>query len=415
MLPSNVGTCDWLVEELVRARLLERGEAHQLARALRQEQPFADANALATMLVRRGVLTSYQAKCAQEGSAGKLVLGVYNLVAPLDGGTMGTVYKAVGRADRRSYAVKVLPLRNKWNIRLARKQVETFEQMPPHESVVPFVDVGSANKAHYLVWPFGEGRPLDAMVRERGPLKGSEIAAVGTQLAVGLRHCHYYGVVHGLVKPTNVLIGYDGRVRLLDFGIGALLAENGDESDSIIDTCSQAKVTASMLECASPELVLDPTLLTPAGDQYSLGCVLYYCATGRYPFPGGTAMEKVVAHQKLRPVPVRSLNPDLPSALADVIDRLMRKAPEDRYRRIDEALVDLQPIAGSIVGVAPPPVPVDVSTPLPKLGRSREETNQYPGTGSDENNPSFGGSAANERTAQRKRGLLSRLLFFWWT
>src|SRR5262249_15593565 len=155
----------------------------------------------------------------------------------------------------------------------------------------------TASGMHYLVWPFAEGRPLEAVVSERGPLPAGEIARLGVQLAQGLQHCHDRRVVHGLLKPTNVMIGYDGQARLMDFGIGALLAETSDEANSMVDTASAANIVASMLECASPELVLDPTQLTAAGDQYSLGCVLYFCATGRYPFPGGSAIDKVVAHQ----------------------------------------------------------------------------------------------------------------------
>src|SRR5262245_11581657 len=265
MLPTEVGTCEWLAEELAQARLADRSRVDPIMKSLRARQPHADATALAEELVGQLVLSPHQAKRALEGEARKLVLGVYDVVAPLDGGTMGTVYRATGRADRRAYAIKVLPLRNKWNVRLVRRQVQSFEQLPPHAAVVPFVDVGTASGVHYLVWPFTDGRTLESVVGERGPLPAAEIARLGVQLARGLQHCHDHGIVHGLLKPTNVMIGYDGQARLLDYGIGALLAENNEELEGgMVDTSSVARSMAGMLECASPELVLDPMHLTPA-------------------------------------------------------------------------------------------------------------------------------------------------------
>jgi serine/threonine-protein kinase len=87
---------------------------------------------------------------------------------------------------------------------------------------------------------------------------------------------------------------------------------------------------------------MDPTNLTPIGDQYSLGCVLYYCMTGRYPFPDGTAVEKMMAHQTKRPPPVRELNPEIPEELAAVVERLMQKAPEARFANVRELIEALR-------------------------------------------------------------------------
>jgi serine/threonine-protein kinase len=410
MPPTEIGTCDWLAEELAQARLLARPRAYQLARELRAREPFADANGFADALVRDGVLTPYQARRCLEGDARKLVLGVYDLIDPLPGGGMGTTYRAAGRADRLPYAVKVLPLRNQWNVRLVRKQVQGFAQLPPHDAVVPFVDVGTGGGCHYLVWPFVEGRTAESYVRECGPLAAPEVARLGVQLAEGLGHCHARGIVHGLLKPTNVQVGYDGQARLLDFGIGALLAENSGEEEGMVDTSSQAQVTAGMLECASPELVLDPTHLDAAGDQYSLGCVLYFCATGRYPFPGGTAMDKVVAHQKLKPEPMRTLNRNLPTLLTDVIERLMAKAPQDRYRHVEETIRDLSALAGPRPTLVPPPVPVDVRTPLPKQARARQRpTGSAPAAAG----PAPAAPAVAPTAPAPRRGWLSRVLLFW--
>src|SRR5262249_20841930 len=103
----------------------------------------------------------------------------------------------------------------------------------------------------------------------------------------------------------------------------------------------------SGLDCASPESIMDPTNLTPIGDQYSLGCVLYYCLTGRYPFPDGTAVEKMMSHQHKQPTPIKTLNPEGPDGLIAVADKLMKKSPSDRYADCGEVLEALRPFAGA--------------------------------------------------------------------
>ena len=142
------------------------------------------------------------------------------------------------------------------------------------------------------------------MLRE-GRLAPDIAGQIVSQVAAGLSQANQNGLFHGLIKPSNILIGSDGQARILDFGIGSLLAEN--EGESLVDTMSTANTLTSGLDCASPESVMDPTNRTTAGDQYSLGCVLYFCLSGQYPFPDGTAVEKMMAHQFKQPTSIREL------------------------------------------------------------------------------------------------------------
>src|SRR5262249_45304579 len=162
-----------------------------------------------------------------------------------------------------------------------------------------------------------------------GKLKTERAARYVAQAAEGLALCHAHGLFHGLIKPSNLIIGREDQVRILDFGIGSLLAET--EGESLVDTMSTANSVSSGLDCASPESIMDPSSLSALGDQYSLGCVLYFFLTGQYPFPEGTAVEKMMAHQHKQPTPVRELNPGIPAGLAEVVERLMQKVPEARY------------------------------------------------------------------------------------
>jgi serine/threonine-protein kinase len=237
--------------------------------------------------------------------------------------------------------------------------------------VVPFVDVGTSGGMHYLAWPLVEGETLDKVMEREGKMTPGRAAQIALQAAEGLEQCHQQHLFHGLLKPSNLMLGTDGQVRILDFGIGCLLAET--EGESLVDTMSTANSVSSGLDCASPESIMDPTNLTPVGDQYSLGCVLYHFLTGRYPFPDGTAVEKMMCHQHKQPTPVKELAPETPDDLVAVVERLMQKAPANRYPSCAELIEALRPLAAQSGPVRRPSMSIprvklprpDVRTPAP--------------------------------------------------
>jgi serine/threonine protein kinase len=203
---------------------------------------------------------------------------------------------------------------------------------------------------HYLAWPFVAGETLEKVVQTQGKLTPSRAAHYILQVVEGLEVCHQQALFHGLLKPSNLMVDTEHQMHILDFGIGCLLAET--EGESLVDTMSTANSVASGLDCASPESIMDPTNLTPSGDQYSLGCILYYCVTGQYPFPDGSSAEKMMAHQFKEPTPIRDLNPDVPKELIEVVERLMQKVPENRYASVAEVVEALRPLA-EIPGAGP--------------------------------------------------------------
>ncbi|MBA4062916.1 MAG: serine/threonine protein kinase [Isosphaera sp.] len=369
MVTGDLGACEWFVWDLRRSGLIERGQLDQTVGEFLRRNPRAEAPALAEHLVAQGALTPFQAERVLNGKTQGLVLGPYVLLDAIGAGSMGQVYKASSKNDEALYAVKVLPRRSMWNVRLARRQVRSFGNFT-HPAVVPFVDVGTAGGLHYLVWPLAEGATLEGLVRERGRLPANLTALFGVQVARGLTEAHQNNLFHGLVKPSNVLVGADNQARILDFGIGSLLVEN--EGESLVDTMSTANTLTSGLDCASPESIMEPTNRTPAGDQYSLGCTLYYCLTGRVPFPEGSAVEKMMAHQTKEPVPVREFVPDAPAGLVAVVGRLMAKDPSARYTGCDEVVEALEPFVGDpklIPGGVPGARPAGLSSgKLPGLG-----------------------------------------------
>jgi serine/threonine-protein kinase len=344
MTTTQLGACEWFVWDLRRSNLMDRGQLDQVVGEFLKKEPRAEPTALAQFLVDQEILTAFQAQRLLHGKTQGLVLGPYTLMDALGTGSMGTVYKAQSKNDNHMYAVKVLPRRSMWNVRIARRQVRAFEQIK-HPAVVPFVDVGTSGSTHYLAWPLVEGETLETMVQQRGKLAHDLAALYALQAAEGLDVCHQQNIIHGLLKPSNLMIGCDGQVRILDFGIGMLLANA--EGESLVDTMSTANSVTSGLDCASPECIMEPSNRTPAGDQYSLGCVLYFCLTGQYPFPDGTAVDKMMAHQTKSPTPIRDLNPDVPEELTAIVDKLMQKTPEARYDSTLAVVEALRPLAAT--------------------------------------------------------------------
>jgi serine/threonine-protein kinase len=342
MVSSELGACEWFVWDLRRSGLIDRGQLDQLVGDFLKRAPRGDPAALAAHLVSQGTLSPFQADRILQGKTQGLVLGPYVLTDAIGQGSMGQVYRALNKTDSQNYAVKVLPRRSMWNVRLARRQVRAFSQFN-HPAVVPFVDVGTSGGQHYLVWPLVEGETLEVKVQREGKLAPEVAATILSQIAQGLAAAHAQEIFHGLLKPSNLLLGSDGQATILDFGIGSLLAEN--EGESLVDTMSTANTLTSGLDCASPESIMEPTNRTRAGDQYSLGCVLYYCLTGRYPFGDGTAVEKMMAHQFNQPTAIREVAPGIPDGLGAILERLMQKAPDARYPGVDDLVEALQPFA----------------------------------------------------------------------
>ena len=350
MMTAELGACEWFVWDLRRSNLVERGKLEQLVADYMARHPKAEPAELAAHLVDQHILTRFQADSLLNGKSQGLVLGSFIVHDILGSGTMGTVYKAKSKVNNDWYAVKVLPRRSMWNIRLARRKVRDFEQFS-HAAVVPFVDVGTAGAMHYLAWPLVEGEPLSKLVERQTRLAAPEVALYGMLAAEGLEASHQRSILHGLMKPSNIMITPDQRVKLLDFGVGSLLLES-ESGESVVDTMSSANTLASGLDCASPEGIMDPATMSYPSDQYSLGCILYYCLTGQYPFPGNNAVEKMMAHQTKQPKPISELAPDCPEEVIEVVNKLMAKDPNDRFNSMAEVAAALRPHAMVIAAVA---------------------------------------------------------------
>lgn len=343
-VPLLSSDADALLCGLAVVGAITESQADDAARRFHADHPGGDASVLADQMVQAGLITPFQAERALVDGADRLELGRYLLVEQVGGG-IGTTYRAVSRPSGERFAVRVLPMRSSWRVLQARKRLETFAALPPHPVVVPFTDVDSAAGRHYLAWPWSDGRTLDRLVLASGPLPPAEAARLFAEFADGLRVCHAAGFVHGMLRPRSLQLGLDRQPRLLDLGVGGILADNVGDERSMVDTLALASGSAAMIDYAAPETLLDPAAGSPAADAYSFGCCLYFALTGLPPFPDEKLADKVIGHHTRTPVPVRTRNPAVPPLLADLLDQFMRKAADERPVNFADVRAELRAVA----------------------------------------------------------------------
>jgi serine/threonine protein kinase len=203
-----------------------------------------------------------------------------------------------------------------------------------HENLVRAFDAGYDAMVYYLVTELVPGIDLKRYVQKWGPLDEETAASVIAQAARGLAYAHDQGLVHRDVKPGNLLVMQDGRVKVLDLGLaGSQLEEESSRIGRVVGT----------MDYIAPEQIRAPDDVGPSADIYALGCTFYFAVTGRVPFPGGSRKEKMQRHLAESPDPVRRLAPQLSDAFCRVIDDMMAKAPEKRIGSAAEVVERLRP------------------------------------------------------------------------
>lgn len=263
----------------------------------------------------------------------------YRLVRLLGQGGMGEVYEAEHRVMGRSVALKVINrafTASPAAVERFRREVRAASKLS-HPNVVHAYDAENAGETHFLVMEFVTGVTLSRLVQQRGPLPIAEACEYVRQAALGLQHAHERGLIHRDVKPDNLILTEGGQVKVLDFGLAALTVEG--KRDGLTDD----NVIMGTPDYLAPEQAEDARRADGRADVYSLGCSLYYLLTAAVPFPGGTPLQKILAHRE-RPAPSpRKERPDVPRELDAVVRRMLAKRPEDRYQTAGEVAAALAP------------------------------------------------------------------------
>ncbi|MBO9606108.1 MAG: Stk1 family PASTA domain-containing Ser/Thr kinase [Paenibacillaceae bacterium] len=263
----------------------------------------------------------------------QVLSGRYELLERVGGGGMALVYKAQDILLNRFVAVKVLRqqfVHDEEFIRRFRREAQAAASLS-HPNIVSIYDVGQQDDVHYIVMEYVEGNTLNELIKEKAPLQVEEAVHIAGQICDALDHAHANQIVHRDIKPHNILIGKNGRVKVTDFGIARATTSS---------TITQTGSVVGSVHYFSPEHAKG----TPAGaksDLYSLGIVLYQMLTGRLPFLGESPISVALKHLQEKVEEPRKVNPLIPQSVENIILRAMRKSPEERYQSAEEMQHDL--------------------------------------------------------------------------
>ena len=283
-------------------------------------------------------------------------LGHCRLLSVLGAGGMGEVYLAEDTRLKRRVAVKVLPA----ELTARRDSARRFEREARaasalnHPNIITIHEIGESGGVHYLVTEFIEGETLRERLK-RGPLEVSAVLEVIVQVVSALAAAHDAGIVHRDIKPENIMLRRDGLVKVLDFGL-AKLTETPVPSSSAeartLTKLTQAGLIMGTCAYMSPEQARG-LKVDARTDIFSLGIVLHEMITGRVPFEGSTASDVIAAILKSEPPPLADSTREVPRELEHIVNRTLRKNPEERYQVIKDLLLDLSDLKRTLTASAP--------------------------------------------------------------
>ncbi len=262
--------------------------------------------------------------------------GRYRITRKLGAGGMADVYLAEDQELGRRVAIKILNDRHANDdqfIERFRREAKNAAALN-HPNIVSIYDRGNAENTYYIAMEFLDGRTLKELIVGRGAAPVNVAIEYTRQILSALRFAHRHGIVHRDIKPHNVLVDGEGRVKVTDFGIARAGTSQMTETGSIVGTA----------QYLSPEQARGGEV-DQRSDLYSLGVVLYELLTGKTPFDGDTPVEIAMKHLSNAPKPPSKLRPDIPPELDMIVLRALAKNPDDRYQSADEMEADLERVA----------------------------------------------------------------------
>jgi serine/threonine-protein kinase len=357
-------TSERFLEMVVKSGLMDQSSVDRVEKKVRErlngDLP-TSTRRLAKVFTANGLLTDWHVEKLLNGKYKGFFLGKYKLLGHIGTGGMSSVYLAEHTRMGDKRAIKVLPKsRVKDATYLARFQLEAKAIASlNHPNIVLAHDIDNEDDVHYIVMEYVDGLDLHQLVKRDGPFDCSIAADVIAQAARGLEHAHSKGVVHRDVKPANLLIDEEGRVRILDMGL-ALVSSGTDESLTVINN-ENVLGTADYL---APEQAINSHGVDHRADIYSLGCTLYYLIAGKPPFGDGTLAQRIARHQKEMPPPLREVRPDCPGELEGICVKMIQKDPQYRY----QTAADVAEVLEKFVAHVPAGVKVKMGPSDPLLG-----------------------------------------------
>jgi serine/threonine protein kinase len=300
-----------------------------------------EPQACANVLVRDGLLTAFQARQLLAGKFRGFVLGAYKILRPIGQGGMGTVFLAEHSSLKRMVALKVLSAdkaKDQLGIERFYREARAAAALD-HPNIVRLHDVSQGAGAHFLVMEYVEGKDLQSLMADTGPLHFAQACHYIAQAAAGLQHAHEKGFVHRDIKPANLILAKDGTVKILDMGLARSFQ---DESDNLTGSLGDEPETFGTADYISPEQALGQKV-DERSDIYSLGATMFALITGHPPFKGTTA--QILMQHQMAEVPrlSKKLKVAVPAALYDVLAQMMAKKKGERYPSASDVIDALSP------------------------------------------------------------------------
>lgn len=256
----------------------------------------------------------------------------YEIIEKIGSGGMSDVYRAKDHSLGRDVAIKVLKsdfAQDSSFVTKFRAEAQSAAALE-HPNIVNIYDVGSEDGLYYIVMEYIEGITLKQYIAKKGRLGYNEALSIAIQMARGIEAAHNKGIVHQDIKPQNIIISKEGKVKVTDFGIARAANSNTIHAGSM-----------GSVHYVSPEQARNG-FVSYASDIYSLGIVMYEMVTGRVPFDGDTPVAIAIQHIQSQMTPPEEIVPGLPIAVSRIIEKCTMKSPERRYASASELLVDLK-------------------------------------------------------------------------
>lgn len=263
---------------------------------------------------------------------GTFIADRYEIVGKVGTGGMADVYKAKDHTLGRFVGIKVLKQEFSEDVNFVTK-FRTEAQSAAgleHPNIVNIYDVGSENAIHYIVMEYVEGITLKTYIEKKGQLSFKEAVSIAIQVGRGIEAAHNKHIIHRDIKPQNIIISTEGKVKVTDFGIARAASSNTINSDVM-----------GSVHYASPEQARNG-FVDGKSDIYSLGIVMYEMVTGRVPFDGESTVAIAIQHLQEEMVRPSAYAPDLPVSLEKIIIKCTQKSPDRRYDSIGDLLIDLK-------------------------------------------------------------------------
>lgn len=267
---------------------------------------------------------------------GRLISGRYRIEAVVGTGGMAVVYRALDLQENRTVAVKVLRPEYESDMEFVRRfsrEAEAAAKMS-HENIVNLLDVGIEGEMRYIVMEYVDGSTLKTMIREEGRIHPDLALRMTIRILAAVDHAHRNGIVHRDIKPQNILVDKQGRVKVADFGIARLKASQTTKLDP--NGSAMGSVHYLSPEQARGEVADEQS------DLYSVGIVLYEMLTGHVPFDGDTTVSVALKHVSEEPKSMRAYNSQISRALDEVVMRALCKDKARRYQTAAEMAADLR-------------------------------------------------------------------------